>query len=247
MIPVTKVEAYTQEAIAIAMDDSHGYSQTNRTGNPDYDCSSLVCYVVQRAGIPVMDYGASYTGNMLSAFMAAGFKDVKNQVNFATGAGMQRSDVLLYDNPNDFDHNHTAIFIGNGQVVHASGSNGHPEPGDQTGKEIKINGYWNNPWNHCLRFKEQDEPVEPSERVYPELKYGSGLYAPLQIVSAWQSLLMSWGYYLGKSGADGEFGGITDAATKEWQEEIGLESTGTVDEDDWKEIIQIPSNFLRKE
>ena len=34
---------YTEWALQIANDDSHGYSQCNRTG-PDYDCSSLVWY-----------------------------------------------------------------------------------------------------------------------------------------------------------------------------------------------------------
>ena len=37
----------------IADDDSHGYSQTHRNGNPDYDCSSFVYYALKHAGLDV--------------------------------------------------------------------------------------------------------------------------------------------------------------------------------------------------
>ena len=242
----SKVERYTQEAIDIANDNSHGYSQANRTGNPDYDCSSLVCYVVQRAGIPVIDHGASYTGNMYPAFRACGFKDVKDRVNLSSGAGMLRGDVLLYDDPNNFDRNHTAIYIGNGKIVHARGSDGHPEPGDQTGREI-VSGqnYWNQPWSHVLRYEGTPEPKDLSLRTYIHIEKGDGIDNPFPSVKAWQALLMLWGFDLGAGGADGEFGEDTYDATIAWQtfaKDNGLEVevNGIVDEDDWKEVINIP-------
>ena len=37
----------------IAADNSHGYAQDNRTGNPDYDCSSLVGTALNKAGFKV--------------------------------------------------------------------------------------------------------------------------------------------------------------------------------------------------
>lgn len=161
---MTKVEHYVQEAIDIANDDSHGYSMENRDGNPDYDCSSLICHVVQNAGIPVMDRGASYTGNMLQAFLDCGFQNIAGRIGLGSGNGLQRGDVLL-----NFA-SHAALYIGDGKVVNAGGNNGHPQPGDQGG-EIKIQPYWNHPWNAVLRYmgsEEYDGKDEPAQE-WPEL------------------------------------------------------------------------------
>ena len=91
---MSKVENYTQQAINIANDNKHGYSQYNRWGNPDYDCSSLVVTVVQNSGIPVKNNGSTYTGNMYSSFIKSGFEDVTSIVNLTTGQGLKRGDVL---------------------------------------------------------------------------------------------------------------------------------------------------------
>ena len=39
---VSKIENAVARAEAIALDDSHGYDQVDRWGNPNYDCSGLV-------------------------------------------------------------------------------------------------------------------------------------------------------------------------------------------------------------
>jgi LysM repeat protein len=66
-------DEYTKKAEAIAADPSHGYDQLKRWG-PDFDCSSLVCYVVESVGIPVRSAGKStYTGNMKAGFTKCGF------------------------------------------------------------------------------------------------------------------------------------------------------------------------------
>lgn len=146
---MSKIENYVQNAINIANDNSHGYSQINRWGK-DYDCSSLVITVVENAGIPVKSKGgATYTGNMRSAFKKCGFTDVTSRVNLATGAGLVRGDILLNRT------HHTEIYIGNGKNVgaHISETGGVTgKTGDQTGKEICTNNYYNFPWTNVLRY-----------------------------------------------------------------------------------------------
>ena len=136
----------------IAIDNSHGYDQHSRWG-PDYDCSSLVISAYKEAGVPLT---CTYTGNMRVNMLANGFKDVTAQINLPTGAGLKEGDVLLHET------NHTALYIGNGQLVNAGGNEVGTatggKTGDQTGKEIRIMGYYNYPWQYVLRYigKEND-------------------------------------------------------------------------------------------
>lgn len=151
---MSALETAVQWAIAIANDDSHGYSQANRWG-PDYDCSSLLITAWERAGVPVKSAGATYTGNMLNAFKSCGFVDVTGQVNRSNGNGMQRGDILLNV------INHTAMYIGNGQMVQASSNRGYPQVGDQTGTEIYVCGYYSysrGGWDYVLRYGGGAEP-----------------------------------------------------------------------------------------
>lgn len=143
------IESAVEWAIGIANDNSHGYDQGNRWG-PDYDCSSLLITAYQQAGIKVKDAGATYTGNMYAAFKSCGFEDVTGLVNLSSGSGVQRGDILLNV------ASHTAMSIGNGQVVQASqnengGATGGAT-GDQTGQEIWCTNYYNFPWNYVLRL-----------------------------------------------------------------------------------------------
>ena len=148
---MSKIETYVQNALNIANDNTHGYSQVNRWGK-DYDCSSLVITVVENAGIPVKSKGgATYTGNMLSAFKRCGFTDVTKRVNLATGAGLRRGDILLNRT------HHTEIYIDNGRNIgaHSSETGGVTgQTGDQTGKEICTTAYYNYPWTNVLRYEE---------------------------------------------------------------------------------------------
>lgn len=175
-----KVETYTQQAINIANDDRHGYSQYNRWGNPDYDCSGLVITVVQNSGVPVKSNGATYTGNMYSVFLKSGFKDVTQSVNLKTGQGLKRGDVLLKPN------NHTEIYIGNGKNVGARISELgtiYGKKGDQTGKEISTHNYYNYPWVYVLRYPDSyshtvnnyvDNSVTLFAKDVIKNKYGNG-------------------------------------------------------------------------
>lgn len=156
------VESAVQWAINIANDNSHGYDQTHRDG-PDYDCSSLICWAYYQAGLNTRPGYTPATGTMYNVFLAAGFEDVTSSVNLTTGEGIQRGDVLLNT------VHHTAMSIGNGQVVNASqnehgGATGGAM-GDQTGKEIYVRNYYNYPWNYVLRLPGGGGAVGP-EGVY---------------------------------------------------------------------------------
>lgn len=162
---MNKVESAVAWALSIANDAAHGYDQGSRWG-PDYDCSSLVISAYQQAGAGVKDRGATYTGNMKLAFLQAGFSDVTSAVSLSAGSGLQRGDVLLNIK------SHTAMYIGGGKLVQASGNERGGitggQTGDQTGGEINIRNYYNFPWNVILRYTKEDsadEPVAPAPAV----------------------------------------------------------------------------------
>lgn len=146
-----KTEKAIQWMEQTARDNSHGYDQRYRWGEKgDYDCSSAVISAWQAAGVPVKTNGATYTGNMKPVFLRCGFKDITSSVNLATGAGLQRGDVLLNTT------HHTAMYCGNGKLVNASinekGGAVGGVPGDQTGREFVIRSYYNYPWDCVLRY-----------------------------------------------------------------------------------------------
>lgn len=213
---MTQTEKAIQYMEKIARDNTHGYSQYNRWGQPDFDCSSLVVTAWQTgAGVPVKSAGATYTGNMYNAFIACGFKDVTSKINLATGKGLIRGDVLL-----NVSH-HTAMYCGNGLEVEAAsdeyGGIRGANAGDNTGYEILIQNYRNYPWTHVLRYKDAEEQPDNS------LKKGSKGTA----VKKMQALLIAVGYSCGTSGADGVFGDDTEKAVKKFQKAKGLTQSGT--------------------
>ena len=103
------VESAIAWAIAIANDNSHGYSMTNRWG-PDYDCSSFVISAFRNAGVNVGS--ATYTGNMRAQFTQHGFQWIPWSQIGGTG-NLQRGDILLNE------AQHTEIYLGNNQNVGA--------------------------------------------------------------------------------------------------------------------------------
>ena len=214
-----KIDTAVQWAVNTANDSSHGYDQTNRWG-PDYDCSAFVITAWDKAGVPVKANGATYTGNMLNAFLKSGFSNVTSQINLSTGSGLQKGDVLLNT------ANHTVLYIGNNQVASASenekGTTTGGKTGDQTGKEIYIRTYYNFPWTYVLRYTAEGGSTGGSDTDKPTLSYGSNGIE----VKAIQKKLMLLGYDCGESGADGDFGSGTQSAVKKFQSDNGLAVDG---------------------
>lgn len=192
----------------IARDDSHGYSQYNRDGNPDYDCSRLVIEAWRQAGVPLT---CTWTGNMYPDMVINhGFNDVTDGVNIATGEGLKRGDVLWCHNN---VRQHTAVYCGNGlEVEAAEDSHGGigDAPGDQNGREILIREY--RPiWDAVLRYPEAEE-IETYEFEFQDVFIGqTGAH-----VNLLQRLLKIEGFYTGD--VDSSCGPKTAEAIKNFQQ-----------------------------
>ena len=191
--------------LAIAADSRHGYSQADRWG-PDYDCSSFVISAWEQAGVPVKAAGATYTGNMYAVFTSSGFQDVTASCDLASGAGLQYGDVLLNH------QRHTATYIGNGKLVHARSSEGNSIQGDQSGNEIRVQPYYNGPWDCVLRYTGADAgsiPAAPRRSILKKGMIGKD-------VRVLQEKLVKLGYDTG--GTDGQYGTKTFVAVAKLQE-----------------------------
>lgn len=142
--PNDTAEAIVAFAEAIAADNSHGYSQARRGGDPDYDCSSLVWAAVKAAGISLDAAPTPFTTwTMGSALEAAGFEHFTWSGTKAGTGALKRGDILV----NRAEH--TEIYQGGGMTVGAhratGGGSEDGQPGDQNGHEISGGGFCSNP------------------------------------------------------------------------------------------------------
>lgn len=142
------IEEACNYMIDLATDDTHGYSQYNRW-LPDVDCSSSIILAYEQTG--VKKAGATYTGNMRTAFVKCGFEAIP----YKKGMTLIRGDVLLNEK------HHTCLYLGNKKIVQAScsetgGITGRT--GDQTGREVAIGNFYefSKGWDYVLRYKEQE-------------------------------------------------------------------------------------------
>lgn len=162
-------------AIGIANDNSHGYSQAvrslyNITNPKSYDCSSLCCtayyYAFLKNGLTAqanyLKSHCSYTGNMLN-MLNVGFEIVAR--NQTAHAQMQKGDLELNVNY------HVAMAIDRDNIVHARSSEGTTNTIDDSGNEIRTQGWYlySHNWDYRLRFTGKGlnlSNVKPSTTTY---------------------------------------------------------------------------------
>lgn len=160
---MSKITQAVEVARRWAADPAHGYDQNNRWG-PDYDCSSFLISVWEEVGVGVKGYGATWTGNMRSAFLKAGFTDVTDICELNMGAGLQAGDILLNESC------HTEMYLGDGMLVGAAsnefGGITGGQSGDQTGGEIRIRPWYrySHGWDCVLRYGEETVPTTSSKK-----------------------------------------------------------------------------------
>lgn len=217
-------------AVGIANDNSHGYDQIHRQG-PDYDCSSLVINAYEQAGVKVKEAGATYTGNMRSAFVKCGFKAIK----YVKGMALKRGDVILNEK------HHTLLYLGDKKMVQASsnekGGIYNGKTGDQTGREIYVGNFYefSKGWDYVLRYEVSE--VTTVNVTMPVLQKGSKCTE----VGTVQTLLNALGF-VGKNGrrltVDHDFGSNVEYAVKNFQKAHNIGQDGIVGARTWPELLK---------
>lgn len=161
---------FVETAVSMALDPEHGYSQKPPSGRwgPDYDCSSFVYEVADKAGYSVGRENEGdrvrWTGTMTKDFKDAGFQ----LLPFANVgvSGLEIGDILLNLAV------HAEVYLGGGASVGALNSETgdyEGEAGDQTGDEISIHPLKDVPiqWNFILRPPDEESEGDGEMPNYP--------------------------------------------------------------------------------
>lgn len=217
---MSKVDTYTDYMIAIANDDSHGYSQINRGGNPDFDCSSLVGHALATAGFNVNVN--STTRNLYEQLKRCGFTSCNRP--------FQKGDIHLAVG------HHVCVSTDSEHIVHASidenGTTKGRKAGDQTGKEICIRKYYTPSygWSYHLRYNEDKGSVGYNMNL---LKKGSSN----NDVSVFEILMTKLGFYTGN--IDTKYGKGCVNACEKFQTEYDLTVDGECGKNTWNKLFSL--------
>lgn len=151
------IKKAVETAKKIAADNSHGYDQEERLGDPDYDCSSFVAKCLRDAGFNVAK--DSWTGNLYSQLIRCGFKNIKDD-------SIKAGDIFLTP------EKHVVIAVSPSKIAHASinekGKITGGIPGDQTGKEICTRSFYTPSygWKYHLRYEPEPEDAATGTASY---------------------------------------------------------------------------------
>lgn len=149
------IEKVSEFLLALAEDETKGYSQLRRTiGDSlddikDSDCSSSMISALRYAGFNTGK--ASYTGNLYPELVAMGFENVISTVNVVTGDGLQKYDIVLRP-PTSKRGGHVFMYLGNGEIVQWAGDF-DGKRGDSSNKETRVQSYYNSNPKYVMRLK----------------------------------------------------------------------------------------------
>lgn len=223
------IDNFVNAAIAIADDNSHGYSNVNNQG-PDYDCGMLISKAAQQVGLfPAGQYyepigsGRNFSLYNEKVLLNNGF----NKLNYPGLQNIKKGDVLV-------SGGHTVLSIDNGKhFVHAA-QDLDGRTGDSSGKEICVcDAYDNGNWLFVYRYadKEEVETVK-IDTEFEIISIGSNS----DQVKNLQALLNAWLPYVPALVLDGFCGEITEEHIKMYQRLQGLTVDGICGKETWTDI-----------
>lgn len=127
--------SFVKWMIDFAADDRHGYSMSNRTMNPDVDCSSFVYYALLNNGYTKQQLGGYpfATATMPNILTSIGFEQIPYEES-----KLQEGDIVWHPAGfNGHKYGHTEVYVGNGKNVGAH-TNRDGKAGDSSGTEVNV-------------------------------------------------------------------------------------------------------------
>lgn len=177
-----------------------------------FDCRGFTRWMFGKVGITIQGAGATSQWNSTANWI------VKGKI-----ADMPKDAVCCVFMQNGSKMSHTGIHVGNGRIIHCSGT-------------VKAGKTTDRGWTHYAIPKGMEGTYVPSETKpstnLPTLRKGSkGEYVTLL-----QTKLIMLGYDLGGYGADGDFGTKTLEAVKKFQRDHGLAVDGIAGPATWNAL-----------
>ena len=127
-----------------------------------------------------------------------------------------------------FMNHHVGVYIGGGYVVEARG---HAYGVVKTKLSARA---WTT-WGYCPYVTYEESKGEKTVNIELTMLRKGAKGAEVKTV---QRLLIAMGYNLGGYGADGDFGGKTEAAVRSFQSAKKLEVDGIVGKDTWNALLK---------
>lgn len=176
-----------------------------------FDCRGFTRWVIQKVGLSLMGGGATSQWNDNSNWTQKGvISDIPSGV------------VCCVFMANGSKMSHTGLYIGNGEIIHCSGT-------------VKRGKITDKGWSHfAVPVGLNDGSPLPQDP--PTIRRGSrGVW-----VTVAQTELINKGYNCGTSGADGIFGANTEKAVKAFQKDSGLKEDGIIGRETWDALENKP-------
>ena len=219
-----------------AKDDDYYYAAlygSKWIGHTVADCSGLFAWAFSKLGGSIAHGSNSIYDRYCSE---KGSLDSAKKKSLLPGTAVFTATVYNKGKPNEYvKHNHIGLYIGNGKVIEASGT--------QAG--VCISNITAGKWSYYgllkdVNYSVENKPSTPSEQkdqqkpvqTFPTLRKGD----KGDWVKVLQNELISRGYSCGSKGADGIFGDDTLKAVKMFQKDNGLTQDGIAGSKTWNAL-----------